>query len=96
MHCVQQHWHHHWEDYYGEAKAVRNQVGNLLANCQKIAPEDRTVEALAMAHQVLTKKTLKSRPKLSPKQLGFQGLWAPISAPLPLPLKPLCPPQKVC
>ena len=74
MHCVQQHWHHHWEEYYGEAKSVRNQVGTLIANCKKIEAEDRTVEALALAHRVLTSRKPKSRPTAAPSQLGFQGL----------------------
>ena len=74
MHCVQQHFHHHWEDYYGEAKSVRNQVATLLANCQKITPEDRTIEALAMAHKVLTEKKSRKGQKPPQKQLSFQSL----------------------
>ena len=74
MHCVQQHWHHHWEDYYQEAKSARNLVATLIAGCKPVEHEDRTVEALAMAHRVLTSKKPKSRPAAAPAQLGFQGL----------------------
>ena len=74
MLCVQNHWRHHWEDYYGEAKSTRNQVATLLAGCKPIDHEDRTIEALALAHQVLTSKHRPSRRLLPAKQLGFQGI----------------------
>ena len=74
MMCVQQHWRHHWEEYYAEAKSARTLVATLLAGCKPIEHEDRTVEALAMAHKVLATKKPKSRPAAAPAQLGFQGL----------------------
>jgi hypothetical protein len=74
MKCVQDHWRHHWEDYYAEAKAIRNQVAALIAGCKPIPPSDSTVEALALAHQILTSKHRRSRPAAPPKQLGFKGL----------------------
>jgi hypothetical protein len=73
MMCTQQHWRHHWEEYYAEAKAVRNQVAALLAGCQPTAREDRTVEALAMAHKVLA-SAKRGKGRSPAKQLGFQGL----------------------
>lgn len=74
MMCVQSHWRHHWEEYYAEAKSARNLVASLIAGCQSIPHEDRTVEALAMAHKVLAAKQPKSRPAAAPAQLGFLGL----------------------
>ena len=74
MMCVQQHWRHHWEEYYAEAKFARNLVATLLAGCKAIEHEDRTVEALALAHKVLSAKKPKSRPPAAPSQLGFLGL----------------------
>jgi hypothetical protein len=73
MSCVHEHWHHHWEEYYAEAKAVRNQVAALIAGCKPIEREDRTVEALEMAHKVLATKKRQATPHPA-KQLGFQGL----------------------
>lgn len=74
MMCIQQHWRHHWEDYYAEAKSARNLVASLIAGCKPIEHEDRTVEALAMAHKVLAAKKRQSRPAAAPAQLGFPGL----------------------
>lgn len=74
MKCVQEHWHHHWEEYYQEAKSTRNQVANLLAGCKPIPAEDRTIETLALAHQVLTSKKRQAARPSPAKQLGFQGL----------------------
>jgi hypothetical protein len=74
MMCVQSHWRHHWEEYYRESQSARNLVASLIAGCKPVAHEDRTVEALAMAHQVLVKKQRKQRPSAAPAQLGFQGL----------------------
>ena len=73
MHCTQQHWKHHWEDYYAEAKSIRNQITHTLLACQQAAPADNTVEALAIAHQVLTEKKRKSRSR-PVHQLAFPGL----------------------
>jgi hypothetical protein len=76
-HCVQEHWHHHWEEYYGEAKSMRAKVEALLLRCKPVPREDRTVEALALAHQVLTAKRRKiQRPaaRSSQKQLPLLGL----------------------
>ena len=74
MHCVQEHWNHHWEEYYGEAKSARNLVASLIAGCKRVEHEDRTVEALAMAHKVLVTKKRQARPAAAPAQLGFLGL----------------------
>ena len=64
MKCVQEHWNHHWEEYYGEAKAIRGLAEQALYNCTIRAPvEDKTLEALAMAHNVLTRAHKSKRPK---------------------------------
>jgi hypothetical protein len=76
-HCVQEHWHHHWEEYYGEAKSMRAKVEALLLRCKPVPREDQTVEALALAHQVLTAKRRKGQQPAarSPqKQLPLFGL----------------------
>lgn len=71
MKCTQEHWRHHWEEYYAESKSVRNHVTAALLACKPLAKEDRTVEALAMAHQVLTKRSRPIRPSQTPL---FPGL----------------------
>jgi hypothetical protein len=58
MKCVQSHFQVNWETYYRESKGVSNLALHAIANLGKVAPQDRTVEALAMAHRVLS-----SRPK---------------------------------
>ncbi len=73
MHCTQQHWHHHWEEYYDEAKSLRNQVTAAIFGIKAIPAEDRTVEALALAHKVLTETKRKPKPRPH-RQLGFPGL----------------------
>ncbi len=55
MKCVQDHWKHHWEEYYQEAKSVRAMAENTLLACRRSgAAEDRGVEALATAQRVLS------------------------------------------
>lgn len=72
MKCVQDHWHHHWEDYYAEAKAVRGLAERALLACQAAVPaEDRTVESLAMAHRVLTKRHKAKKRPVQSRQLGL-------------------------
>ncbi|HEY4417584.1 MAG TPA: hypothetical protein VGO57_17975 [Verrucomicrobiae bacterium] len=53
MKCVQDHWQHHWEDYYTEAKAVRNLALHTMANLGTVKPEDKTVDVMAMAQRSL-------------------------------------------
>ena len=71
MKCVQDHWQHHWEDYYKEAKSVRNLAEAALVNSGKVTAADRTVETLALAHQVLTGNRRKKRVGRQPKQLNL-------------------------
>lgn len=56
MKCVQEHFEHHWEEYYAEAKSVRNMAMHTLATLGSKPAEDKTVEALALAHRALTRK----------------------------------------
>jgi hypothetical protein len=58
MKCVQSHFEVNWETYYRESKGVSNIALHTLATLGKMETQDRTVEALSMAHRVLT-----SRPK---------------------------------
>ena len=75
MHVVQEHFRHNWEDYYQEAKSMRSQAMALIARCKPVPAEDRTVEALALAHQALTSRRRAARPAARPaKQLGLFGL----------------------
>jgi len=71
MKCVQDHWRHHWEDYYKEAKAVRNIAETALVSAGKSAPTDKTVETLAAAYRVLAGTKRKSKVARQPKQLNL-------------------------
>jgi hypothetical protein len=61
MKCVQDHWKHHWEEYYQEAKSVRTLAESLVVACGRTGAEDRGVEALALAHRVLAGRRPKNR-----------------------------------
>ncbi len=74
MKCIQTHWRHHWEEYYAEAKAVRNLTERSLVALGSLGTrEDQTVEAVAMAHRVLS-AAHKTRKKPAPlTQLSLFG-----------------------
>jgi len=61
MKCVQSHFETNWETYYREAKGVQNLALHTLANIGKVTPQDRTVESLSMAHQVLSATAKKQK-----------------------------------
>lgn len=61
MKCVQSHFEVHWETYYRETKGVSNIALHAMATLGKVAPEDKTVEALAMAQRVLSSKASKKK-----------------------------------
>ena len=70
MHCVQQHFKHHGEEIYTEAKSLRNQVENALLAGRRAADEARAndpVAGLALVHQALT-VAHKRKQKLPGKQ----------------------------
>ena len=71
MHCVQEHWVHHWEEYYQEAKAAANltQAG-LLALQRLPAGSDNAIETIAAAQRILAHKA-KRKGLAAPKQLGL-------------------------
>ena len=73
--CVQDHWHHNWEDYYRESKSARHLAESTLAHLGKLSPpEDRTVETLAQAQAVIARKMRRARVK-SPLQPDlFKGV----------------------
>jgi hypothetical protein len=76
MHCVQEHWMHHWVEYYDEAKSIRNLAERALLACKAIPAADKTVETLALAHKVLTHANRSRRPdrvRPAQKQLGLFG-----------------------
>jgi hypothetical protein len=62
--CVQDHFDHHWEEYYAEAKSIRRTAEAALMACRKVEREDPTVDILASAQAVLASKT---RPTKRPK-----------------------------
>lgn len=57
MKCVQSHFRVNWETYYNESKGVRNIAMHALATIGKAEHQDKTVEALAMAHRVLSSRS---------------------------------------
>lgn len=75
MKCVQDHWRHHWEEYYQEAKSVRALAEQALM-AGRVAPQsDRSVEALAAAQKVLAATVRRKKATVSTgAQLGFPGI----------------------
>lgn len=68
--CVQDHWKHHWEEYYAEAKSARTLAETILAHTgNTTATEDRSVEAMAAAHKVLVAVRKKSKVAPVGKQI---------------------------
>lgn len=61
MKCVQSHFAVHWETYYRENKGVSNIALHAMATLGKVESQDKTVEALSMAHRVLTSKPQKKK-----------------------------------
>lgn len=73
MKCVQEHWEHHWEDYYNEAKAAGNLASASLVALGRLPQRpDGVVESLAGAHQVLARKS-KRGAKPGRQQLSLFG-----------------------
>ena len=70
VHCVQEHFKHHGEEIYGEAKALRNLVENAVLAGRRAALEVKgndPVAGLALVHQALT-TAHKRRQKADGKQ----------------------------
>jgi hypothetical protein len=68
MKCVQDHWRHHWEEYYEESKAARSSADMALVALGRLpARPDATVETLAGVHHVLTQNA-KRKSKHVPKE----------------------------
>jgi hypothetical protein len=73
-HCVQQHFKHHGEEIYEEAKAVRNQVETALMACHKAADAARgtdSVAGLALVHYALTSAHKRKRRPGGKQQLSL-------------------------
>jgi hypothetical protein len=71
MRCVQEHWHHHWEDYYTESKASTNLTQSTLIALGRLPdPSDSTIASIAAAHSVLSSKA-KRKAIAAPKQMGL-------------------------
>jgi hypothetical protein len=72
MKCVQDHWRHHWEEYYEESKSVRNIVtAALLAG--KATPQDKTIDTLASVHRVLTARKTPRKVIVTRQQMSLFG-----------------------
>ena len=70
VHCVQEHFKHHGEEIYGEAKALRNLVEHALLAGSRAAGEAKSndpVAGLALVHQALL-AAHKRKPKAAAKQ----------------------------
>jgi hypothetical protein len=70
VHCVQEHFRHHGEEIYGEAKALRNLVEHAVLAGRRAADgagSNDPVAGLALVHQALT-SAHKRRPKAVKKQ----------------------------
>lgn len=74
MKCVQDHWRHHWEEYYEESKASGNLAQAALVALGRLPNrQDGVVQSIAMAHGILATKAKTKRKKHLAEQrlLGF-------------------------
>lgn len=70
--CVQDHFAHHEEEIYEEAKALRTQLERAMGTAASaVARQPDAVERLAAVHQVLVSERKKRRSKPAAKQLGL-------------------------
>jgi len=72
--CVQSHFKIHWEEYYNEAKAIRNKVDSVffaVSRAQEAARGADPVEAIAMAQRAMTTAHRKKAVVKSPDQLSL-------------------------
>jgi hypothetical protein len=71
MKCIQEHFKHHWEDYYAEAKSARSLAEHALlglrrATATTVAPDP--IEAMALAQRLASPgRRVRSKVK-APKQ----------------------------
>jgi len=72
-HCIQDHFHHHGEAIYNEAKALRAQVENTLGKLPAPGLDPDPIRVLAMAH-ALTKPKPKKLAKPANQPDLFQSL----------------------
>lgn len=74
MKCVQDHWKHHWEEYYNESKAARNITETALAGLGRLpVRSDSTVETLASVHSVLANKSKRRKRSFRTKEQALPG-----------------------
>jgi hypothetical protein len=56
LHCVQEHMHHHGEEYYDEGKRLRSTINDVLLGLKKgTSSTDSPVAVLAEVHRALRK-----------------------------------------
>jgi hypothetical protein len=71
MKCIQEHFKHHWEDYYAEAKSARSLAEHALlglrrATAATVAPDP--IEAMALAQRLAAPGRRVRRKTETPKQ----------------------------
>jgi hypothetical protein len=68
LHCFQEHFKHHGEDYYDEGKAIRTRLEGIVGLLQRSTEARRpdTVEALAQVHKALQTGKRKPKPITTP------------------------------
>lgn len=76
MKCVQEHWKHHWEEYYAESKSAANLAQASLAALQTLPQRsDGAVEAISAAHTVLSYKAGQRAKKKAAARETQMGLF---------------------
>jgi hypothetical protein len=66
--CVQEHWQHHWEDYYREARSAQALTEAGLQTLGKLpARPDGAVDAMAATAAILAHKRQQRRKKPAPQ-----------------------------
>lgn len=71
LHCVQEHWKHHGDEYYEEGKTIRAQVERNLMAFQRAAQApvaSDQVATLAQIHQALQTRKPTNRQARKPAQ----------------------------
>lgn len=64
LHCVQEHWKKHWEDYYGESKSMTTIADAAIVGLARTPTRSGpTVEPIAAAHRILAAAKRKSKAK---------------------------------
>lgn len=74
MKCVQEHWRHHWEEYYAESKSAAALADHTVLALKQITGNRAPDPIAAMAAAARLLKAPKHRAKVSPKQQALFDL----------------------